>query len=379
MFIRKPIQQPLQLWCRCISSAPLPPQNEWRAAFPIARQVSRVFLRNPELSKRLANAFLKDEPNGKENTSSGGGGKIVIEAFPGPGMLTRSLLDLPESKLKKLIVLESTQDYLKYLTPLAACDPRVVIVPLSGFDWTTYKEIEARGLLDDVVKKDWTDERPNLHFVSHIPNSTLGDQVVAQFFRLIPERSWLFKYGRVPMSLIIADGLHNRARALPSSQAYCKVSVIAQAVSEIEEAIPTKDLSPYNNYFYPPTGLQGEKRTANRPAGTPNAAINVWPLAKSRMEQGMLDKWDYVLRRLFVLRGTPMKRAMNSLAPGALNLLHVLTDANLPEEQRLDVNKKVRDLTVDEWALVVKAFDEWPFAPEDLAISDSIYNDVERS
>lgn len=36
-------------------------------------------------------------------------------ALAGPGVLTRSLLKLPKSKLKKLIVLENGENYLKYL------------------------------------------------------------------------------------------------------------------------------------------------------------------------------------------------------------------------------------------------------------------------
>ena len=46
---------------------------------------------------------------------------------------------------------------------------------------------------------------PELHFVTHIPQTILGEQLVAQLFRCIPEKSWMFKYGRVPMSFILAD------------------------------------------------------------------------------------------------------------------------------------------------------------------------------
>ena len=46
---------------------------------------------------------------------------------------------------------------------------------------------------------------PELHFVSHIPQTIPGEQLVAQLFRCIPEKSWLFKYGRIPMSFILAD------------------------------------------------------------------------------------------------------------------------------------------------------------------------------
>lgn len=46
---------------------------------------------------------------------------------------------------------------------------------------------------------------PELHFVTHIPQTIPGEQLVAQLFRCIPEKSWLFKYGRVPMSFVLAD------------------------------------------------------------------------------------------------------------------------------------------------------------------------------
>ena len=103
----------------------------------------------------------------------------------------------------------------------------MTVIPRTGYDWSTYKEAESRGLLDDVPKKSWNDEcksqaynisethkltgtffiGSNLHFISHVPNHVHGDQLVAQLYRCIPERSWLFRYGRVPMSLILAESL----------------------------------------------------------------------------------------------------------------------------------------------------------------------------
>jgi hypothetical protein len=77
----------------------------------------------------------------------------------------------------------------------------------------------------------------------------------------------------------------------------------------------------------------------------------------------MLNQWDYILRRLFVLKSTPLRKAINSLAPGAEVLLNTLTDKNLPPEQRVDVRLMVKQLTISDWALIVRAFDAWPFAP----------------
>jgi hypothetical protein len=46
---------------------------------------------------------------------------------------------------------------------------------------------------------------PELHFVTHIPQTIPGEQLIAQLFRCVPEKSWLFKYGCVPMSFILPD------------------------------------------------------------------------------------------------------------------------------------------------------------------------------
>lgn len=77
----------------------------------------------------------------------------------------------------------------------------------------------------------------------------------------------------------------------------------------------------------------------------------------------MLDQWDYILRRLFVLKSTPLRKAIGSLAPGAEVLLQTLTDKSLPPEQRVDIRLLVKQLTVSDWALIARAFDAWPFAP----------------
>jgi transcription factor 1 len=46
---------------------------------------------------------------------------------------------------------------------------------------------------------------PKLHFISHIPLSVMGEQLVNQFFRCIPDQTWLFRYGRVPMNLLMGE------------------------------------------------------------------------------------------------------------------------------------------------------------------------------
>ena len=54
----------------------------------------------------------------------------------------------------------------------------------------------------------------------------------------------------------------------------------------------------------------------------------------------------------------------SSLAPGAGTLIKIVTDPKLPESQRLDVKKQVRAMTAQDWSILLKAFDEWPFGPD---------------
>ncbi|KAH7914119.1 S-adenosyl-L-methionine-dependent methyltransferase [Hygrophoropsis aurantiaca] len=349
----------------------LPPASEWRRIFPSspAAVKDRISIRNPETAALIADSFV---PAGSE-------GKVIIEAYPGPGALTRALMQLPKERIRKIIVLEANEMYLDYLKPLEKADSRVQVLSMAGFSWDTYHHLDTQGVLDDIEPIPWSDGvHPRLQFISHLPMSVLGEQLIAQFFRCIPEQIWLFKYGRVPMSYIMHDWVWERLSAGtgPRDVNRCKLSVMTQVAAHCEESIDGSALLPYDDHFHPPvSNATNSIKPDNRRKGTPMVAINVTPLKRQLIEKGMLDKWDYCLRRLFVLKSTALKSAIGHLAPGASVLTQQLMDQSLPESQRMDTKKQIRRMSVEDWAAVVGAFDRWPFAPEDLLISDSFSRD----
>ncbi|KAI0793202.1 S-adenosyl-L-methionine-dependent methyltransferase [Abortiporus biennis] len=354
------------------SQATLPPgptSEEWRCFNTVsANTKDRVSLRNPETAHIVAESFI----DGKSICA--GDDKIIIEAFPGPGILSRAFLELPKHKVRKLIILEDDEEFLKFLEPLAVADERVTVVPLSGYIWDTYAVLEQQGLLQDVAIHPWEGGvHPNLHFVSHLPHNIKGEQLIAQFFRMIPERLWLFKYGRVPMSLVLGEWIWDRTVATHGSVPRCKVSVIAEAVAQMQNSVRPSALKPYEDHFFPPPrkiGIGAAKKPESRKRGEPYQAGNVLPYEQQIIQKGELEKWDYLLRRLFVKKSTPLKKAIPYLAPGAQSLIKPLTDPSLPPEQQVDVTKLIRNLTIADWALIYRAFDEWPFSPDSLMISD---------
>lgn len=52
------------------------------------------------------------------------------------------------------------------------------------------------------------------------------------------------------------------------------------------------------------------------------------------------------------------------LGPGASSLSSALSDPSKDPSEIVDLDRVARDLSLKDWSLIVKAFHEWPFAPE---------------
>jgi len=261
--------------------------------------------------------------------------------------------------------------YLKYLKPLESVDDRIKVIPLNGESWSSYQALEEMKMFDDVATIPWDQGvHPQLHFVSHLVSNVYGEQFISQLFRGMPDQQWLFKYGRVPMSVVMSEYIYERILG-ESVSIRCKLSMISAAVASFKEAVPSKVLQPYQEHFYPKPRASKDATTpdSRRKAGTPFVAVNITPLEEQAIQPGLLVKWDYCLRHLYVNRATPIKNALPYLAPNAQSLLKG-TD--------IDPKKHVRELTVGEWSQLVTAFHAWPFAPEDLSITDTIGIDEEK-
>ena len=46
---------------------------------------------------------------------------------------------------------------------------------------------------------------PQLRIILHINSTVEGEQLLSQLLRAIPDRHWLFKYGRIPLNLILSS------------------------------------------------------------------------------------------------------------------------------------------------------------------------------
>ncbi|KAG5720008.1 hypothetical protein E4T56_gene6859 [Termitomyces sp. T112] len=344
---------------------PTDPQ-EWTKVFKGSTRINhRISLRNPTTAAAIADAFV---PEGSRD-------KVIIEAYPGPGQLTRALLDLPKERIKKIILLENWESYIDWLKPLKEADPRVEIVEMDPFLWDTYSHVSELGMLDGVQKMEWNKGvHPQLQFISHLPSTVHSEQLLSQFLRYMPDGNWLFAYGRVPLSLILSEHLYRRVVAAVTGTARCKLSIVAEATASCTPTLDFAATQPYDQHFYPLPSLRRmaiDMKKDVRAIGRPYRTMTVVPLEDQLIGKGQMDAWDFCLRRLFVKKSTQLKEVINLLAPNARVLITAVTNPNLPESEQLDVSKRIKDMDARDWSILLKAFYDWPFRPLDLTIHDN--------
>ncbi|CAE6497326.1 unnamed protein product [Rhizoctonia solani] len=411
-------------------SCPPLPTAEGMSKFHIPATRGRCSLIEPEAARAFVRGALglgKTQAKGSKKRKEG---RVVIEAFPGPGGVTRALLELPRSEVKRVIVLEEELKFLPALKELEYFDDRVHVLSQSGFIWETYDVIKDLGLLDDVKVEDWKKGKLN-KTSGHLPLGPVGEQLIAQLLRSIPERSWLFKYGRMRMSWLLAQRMVERISSPPRRASRCKLTLVAEATADITPALPDEALEEYDKYFWPQAELAvgGKKKTPlPRRIGQPFVAINIDPqvegpilprdeakelqaqqavtgategaqgllsdatsesvtTTKARKSRSVkkevvepstrvtLDKWDYVLRQLFILKSTPLEKAIQNLGPGASILLSKLTGPDVPESRKVDIKAPINALSLQDFARIVEEFHKWPFAPDVLFIADQVEED----
>ncbi|WFD36057.1 hypothetical protein MCUN1_002928 [Malassezia cuniculi] len=378
----------------------LPHPLQWPLAFSFSRGKNarhRYFVANNETAKSVVDNIKLDRADGRKVT--------VIEAYPGPGTLTRLFMQHPN--VEKVIALEASEmfaywlDMLREDPELADVKDKLAVLRSSGYEWSTYDELLNGGYLDhlrgripnfgpDSPPLNW-DAESDLVFVAQLPNSVHSEQLFAQLVNASVEGYWLFKYGRMSMSFVCGEGIGTRSMATTTEKnARAKLGVTVQCVSTPSIPLNASDLSPYENHFYPQTPQIGP-RVLSRSAQIPHANIasglnrqglcmvNIEPLANPLVHKRDMASLEYLLRNLFVRRAQPVINALKNAAPGAGGILRKLQADQMETkdhpERIVDPNTLVTELTNEQWAAMAVVFEKWPFRPRNLD-DETAYDDA---
>ncbi len=249
--------------------------------------------------KSLGQHFLLDMNITRRIARAAGdiAGKAVIEIGPGPGGLTRALL---EAGADPLFVIEKDPRFLPLLGPLVAWSGgRLRIVHGDA--------LEA----DETALLAWTagvptGETPTVqaaYIVSNLPYN-IGTPLLVKWLKA---GAW-----RSDMTLMFQKEVAQRIVAKPGSDAYGRLAVLAQARCEarLEFTVPARAFTP------PPKIASAIVRLTDLAAPYPH-----------------LDALEHITTAAFGQRRKMLRSALRALTPDAENLLR---DANIEPTARAE-------------------------------------------
>ncbi|CAN8007140.1 unnamed protein product, partial [Ixodes pacificus] len=226
------LRQPLpnrraESWCQIRMAAareaalrlpPLPTVRDLLRMYRIRamRQLSQNFLMDPKLTRRLVKAAGKIRDH------------HVIEVGPGPGCLTRPLLELGA---RQVVVIEKDPRFLPSLQLLAeAADNRLKIVMGDVFNYS------MEDLIPQELGVPWEGPPPPVHVVGNLPFS-VSTPLLVRWLRMASQRKGPFLHGRVPLTLTFQKEVAERIVAPVMHVQRCRLSVMCQAYCSVQHQL----------------------------------------------------------------------------------------------------------------------------------------------
>lgn len=207
-----------------------------------------------------------------------------------------------------------------------------------------------------------------------------GEQLFAQLVHAISSRHWLYKYGRLEMFFVCSEALSQRVTAsCEDARTRAKLGVTTQCLSEPSVILPPDGLEPFAEHMFPPSPTVGPRvpvtssyiPNSNMSTGLQKrklTAIKIDPLRQPLVHARDMDSFEFLTRNLFVLRTKTVQEALKHVAPGAHNILRMVSaDHERMKDRPEDVvppDAIVYTLTNRQWAALAEAFEKWPFKPD---------------
>jgi dimethyladenosine transferase 1 len=185
---------------------------------PTMRELIRLY--GLSAKKKLAQNFIMDLNLTEKIALSGGSllNSTVIEVGPGPGSLTRSILQLGA---RKVIVVEKDRRFLPALEVLqqAAGKDRMEIVIGDMLEEDESELVKKFGVVDSKFLEEtseddrWKMDSP-VKIIGNLPFN-VGTLLLFKWLHQLPTRKGSFVYGRTPLILLYQEEVANVRELLP--------------------------------------------------------------------------------------------------------------------------------------------------------------------
>lgn len=170
------------------------------------KQLSQNFLLDVKLTSKIA----KCAGNMDDFT--------VCEVGPGPGGITRSIL---ERSPRKVILIEKDKRFEPSLKMLEdACPGKIQIY------WGDVLSFDMSKIFPEDCAVPWED-RPKIHLIGNLPFS-IATPLIIRWLSDVSTRTNAWSYGRVPMTLTFQKEVAERLTAEENNEQRSRLSIMAQ-------------------------------------------------------------------------------------------------------------------------------------------------------
>ena len=204
---------------------PLPSTSDLLKVYRLRarKQLSQNFLMNPRVCDRfVAAARIKE-------------GTRVLEIGPGPGNITRRIL---ERNPAELFVVEKDRRFLPMLEQLAdASAPgqmKIILGDCLDYSFET--------LFPQYVAKDWNVVNEDVNVIANLPFA-VSIPLLIRWLDYMSKRTGPFVFGRVPLTLTFQKEVALRLNAPVLSMFRSRISIMAQTFCKIEHKFFIKGAS----------------------------------------------------------------------------------------------------------------------------------------
>ncbi|GAV02671.1 hypothetical protein RvY_13207 [Ramazzottius varieornatus] len=278
------------------------------------KHLSQNFLLDTKLTNKVVKAA-----GAVENCS-------VLEVGPGPGCLTRSILN---AGIRDLTLVEKDIRFIPALQQLQEASS--IPVSIRQGDILKYP---LQDIFPEDSVRDWMDDQlPPIHVMANLPFN-ISTPLIIRWLEDISTHSGLFRYGRVRMTLMFQHEVAQRMIATSGDLERSRLSVMIQNYCNVQYCFPIKGSS-----FIPKPEVSA-------------GVVHLWPLKEPVMKLPF-KLTEKVVRNTFTHKRKKILKAIELLFPAS----HKHLGAEMLQRSGIDPEVRAHLMGLDEFDALCRAYD----------------------